>query len=120
MGMKQPSNYCELEEASMENKPKSDDFGTFLESVQRSEKRETPSNIPMRIMTALSRFGTMDLLKLMAVVDIPPTELLEGFISLQAAGLVRIDESVKRGVIELTVEGVQMAQTIITSEEEQA
>jgi len=62
----------------------------------------------------------MDLLKLMAVVDIPPTELLEGFISLQAAGLVRIDESVKRGVIELTVEGVQMAQTIITSEEEQA
>jgi len=104
----------------MENKPKSDDFGTFLESVQRSEKRETPSNIPMRIMTALSRFGTMDLLKLMAVVDIPPTELLEGFKSLQAAGLVRIDESVKRGVIELTVEGVQMAQTIITSEEEQA
>jgi len=62
----------------------------------------------------------MDLLKLMAVVDIPPTELLEGFKSLQAAGLVRIDESVKRGVIELTVEGVQMAQTIITSEEEQA
>ncbi|MDI6769572.1 MAG: hypothetical protein QMD04_07855 [Anaerolineales bacterium] len=104
----------------MENKPKSDDFGTFLESVQRSAKPETPSKNPMRIMTTLSRFGTVDLLKLMAVVDIPPTELLENVKSLQAAGLVKMDESVKGGVIELTVEGVQMAQTIITSEEEQA
>ncbi|MBA4380510.1 MAG: hypothetical protein C0393_07545 [Anaerolinea sp.] len=104
----------------MENKPnsKSDDFGTFLENVQRSAKPETPSKTPMRIMTTLSRFGTVDLLKLMAVVDIPPTELMESIKSLQAAGLVKMDESMKCGVVELTVEGVEMTKVILASEAE--
>jgi predicted transcriptional regulator len=98
----------------MENKDQnSDDFGTFLESVQRAVKPGDMSNTSsMRIMTVLSKLGEVEMTQLLTVVEMTWSEFSGGIESLKSAGLVEVDETNQGGKVQLTPDGRHWANAL--------
>jgi len=98
----------------MDNKPEnSDDFGTFLESVQRASKPAEASNTAgMKIMNTLSKVGEVEMAQLVAVVELPWSDFTTGIESLKSAGLVAVKESPQGGKVSLTNDGKQWANAL--------
>jgi len=100
----------------MENKLQhSDDFGTFLESVQRAVKPgEMSDTSSMKIMNMLSKLGDVEVVQLMSVVEMTWTDFSAGIQSLQSAGLVTMDETHQGGRVQLTIDGKHWANALIS------
>src|SRR5690242_2536687 len=98
----------------MESKnQRSDDFGTFLQSVQRAINPEESNNTStMKIMSILSRSGEVEMVQLMTVVEMSWSDFSAGIQSLQSAGLVRVEETNQGGgKVQLTADGKHWANT---------
>jgi DNA-binding transcriptional ArsR family regulator len=79
----------------MQNKDqRSDDFGTFLQSIQRATRPDETNNTSiMRIMSMLSKLGEVEVVQLMTVIEMPWSDFSNGIQSLQSAGLVTVEET---------------------------
>lgn len=107
----------------MESKQnRSDDFGTFLLSVQRAVKiDETGSTSIMKIMSNLSKLGQMEVVQLLTVVEMPFSDFTNGIQSLQSAGLVTLEETNQGGgKVRLTDDGKQWANALISPADNEA
>jgi Mn-dependent DtxR family transcriptional regulator len=93
----------------MEGKQHRDDFDTFLMSVQKMSKGHKSETTTTRIMTALSRLGKTDVVKLMTMMSISWSEFTESVNSLREAGLIDMDEDNKTATVRLTKEGSRWA-----------
>lgn len=102
----------------MDNKSESsDDFGTFLESVQRAvQPTETNSTSNLKIMNMLAKIGEVDMAQLMAIVEMPWSDFSAGIQSLQSAGLVAVAETNQGGKVQLTPDGKQWANALTSSD----
>jgi len=104
----------------MESKDQqSDDFGTFLQSVQRAVKtdEELKSSSTLRIMSMLSKIGEVELVQLMTVVEMQWDDFSQGINSLQSAGLVQMAETGKGGRIKLTSDGLNWVNALTASDD---
>jgi predicted transcriptional regulator len=95
----------------MESKDQhSDDFGTFLQSVQRAvNPGEAKNTATTKIMSALSKLGKVEMVQLMTVIEMPWTDFSTGIRSLQSAGLVQVEETNQGGKVQLTDDGKNWA-----------
>jgi len=93
----------------------SDDFGSFLESVQRASKSSGPENTSnVKIMTTLVRLGEVEMAQLVAEVELPWSDFATGIESLKSAGLVMVNESKQGGKVKLTDEGQSWANAFLS------
>jgi len=107
----------------MENKQQSsDDFGTFLMSVQRAVKAdETGSTSIMKIMSTLSKMGQVEVVQLMTVVEMTFSDFTSGIQSLESAGLVMVEETTQGGgKVQLTDDGKHWANALISPADDEA
>lgn len=98
----------------MQNKYEpSDDFGTFLESVQRAiQPGEMSNTSSMKIMSVLSKLGEVEVAQLITVSQMTWSEFSSGIESLQSAGLVIVDENNQGGKVQLTADGKHWANAL--------
>jgi predicted transcriptional regulator len=99
----------------MESKNQSsDDFGTFLQSVQHATNpgEANKSTSSMKIMSALSKVGEVEVTQLMVVVEMSWTEFRQSIDSLASAGLVNMDETGQGSRVQLTSEGKHWANAL--------
>ena len=90
------------------NAEKSDDFGAFLESVQRAVKPgEVGSTGNVKIMNMLAKIGEVDMAQLVAMVEVPWSDFTTGIDSLKSAGLVIVNETSQGGKVQLTDDGLR-------------
>ncbi len=91
------------------NAQQSDDFGAFLESVQRAVKPDEVSNTGstanMKIMNMLAKIGEVDMAQLVAMVELPWSDFTSGIDSLKSAGLVVVNETTQGAKVQLTSDG---------------
>ena len=107
----------------MQNKDqRSDDFGTFLQSIQRATQPDETSNTSiMRIMTMLSKLGEVEVVQLMAVIEMPWSDFSNGIQSLQSAGLVKVEETKQGGgKVQLTDDGKHWANALSSPADDKA
>jgi len=107
----------------MENKNQgSDDFGTFLKSVQHATNPiEADKNTSsMKIMGVLSKVGEVEVSQLMVVVEMSWTEFSQSIDSLKNAGLVSLDETRPGGKVQLTSEGKHWANALVSPADDEA
>lgn len=91
----------------------SDDFGAFLESVQRAvHPGETNNTSSMKIMSMLAKLGEVDMAQLIVVVEMSWSDFSAGIQSLQSAGLVTVNETNQGGKVQLTNDGRQWANAL--------
>ena len=99
----------------------SDDFGTFLESVQRATKPgEMGNGSSMRLMNVLSKLGEVDVAQLMSVSEMTWSDFSTSVQSLQSAGLVIVEETTQGGKIQLTSDGKHWANALISPADDEA
>ena len=104
----------------MESKyQQTDDFGTFLQSVQRAVQtdEELRSSSTLRIMSVLSKLGEVDVAQLMTVVEMQWDDFSQGINSLQSAGLIKMAQNRKGGKIQLTSDGLSWVNALAASED---
>ena len=107
----------------MESKDQqSDDFGTFLQSVQRAVKtdEELKTSSTLRIMSMLSKLGEVELVQLMTVVEMQWDDFSQGINSLQSAGLIQMADTSKGGKIQLTHDGLIWVNALSASDGKEA
>ena len=91
----------------------SDDFASFLESVQRASKSGGPENTSnMKIISILVRLGEVEMAQLVAVVELPWSDFISGIEALKSAGLVAVTETKQGGRVKLTDEGQRWANAL--------
>jgi predicted transcriptional regulator len=102
-------------EVAMHSKSRrSDDFGTFLQSIQRAVKPDQTKDTSItKIMNTLSKLGKVDVVQLMTVVEMSWTDFSSGIQSLQSAGLVTVEET-PGGKVQLTDDGKHWANALIS------
>ncbi len=96
----------------MQSKQHNDDFGAFLESVQKAVSLK-PTQAPMRIMATLSQRQSIKVTHLISQVKMPWSEFTDGLRVLEEAGLVTMDDDEEEGVLRLTKDGLQWAQVML-------
>ena len=95
------------------NTEPSDDFGAFLESVQRAVKPGDAGNTAsMKIMNMLAKLGEVEMAQLVAVVELPWSDFITGIESMKSAGLVAVNETNQGGKVQLTGEGRRWANAL--------
>lgn len=98
------------------NEQKSDDFGAFLESVQRAvkpgETNSTGSTANVKIMNMLAKLGEVDMAQLVAMVELPWSDFTTGVESLKSAGLVMVNETSQGAKVQLTSDGQRWASAL--------
>ena len=107
----------------MESKSQSsDDFGTFLQSVQKATNPDEASKntSTMKIMSALSKVGDVEVTQLMVVVEMSWTEFRQSIESLTSAGLVNLDETGQGSRVQLTSEGKHWANALMSPADDEA
>jgi hypothetical protein len=89
----------------------SDDFGSFLESLNRAMKPggEVTNSSSMKIIHILAKLGEVEMAQLVAVVELPWSDFISSIESLKAAGLVMMMESSQGGRVQLSSEGKRWA-----------
>jgi predicted transcriptional regulator len=99
-----------------------DDFGTFLESVQRAVKsdEEISGSSTLKLMNTLSRLGEVEVVELMTVVEMQWNDFSDGINTLQSAGLIQMAETRKGGKIQLTSDGLNWVNALTPSAEKKA
>lgn len=96
-----------------------DDFGTFLESVNRAVKNETTSShTSIQIVRYLSQSHEARVETILTHVRISFKEFNHGLEELSAAGLIRVEDDEEGSIIELTEEGQRWAQSMSAEDEE--
>jgi predicted transcriptional regulator len=96
-----------------------DDFGTFLESVNRAVKNEsTSSHTSIQIVRYLSESHEARVETILTHVRTSYKEFNHGLEELSAAGLIRVADDEEGSVIELTEEGQRWAQSMSAEDEE--
>jgi predicted transcriptional regulator len=101
------------------NAQQSDDFGAFLESVQRAVKPgEVGSTGNIKIMNMLAKLGEVDMAQLVAMVELPWSDFTTGIESLKSAGLVIVNETTQGGKVQLTSDGQRWASALSSPNKE--
>jgi predicted transcriptional regulator len=102
------------------NSQQSDDFGAFLESVQRAVKpgEVGGSTANMKIMNMLAKLGEVDMAQLVAMVELPWSDFTTGVESLKSAGLVIVNETTQGGKVQLTSDGQRWASALNSPNQE--
>jgi predicted transcriptional regulator len=96
-----------------------DDFGTFLESVNRAVKNETTTNhTSIQIVRYLSQSHEARVETILTHVRTSFKEFNHGLEELSDAGLIRVEDDEEGSVIELTEEGQRWAQSLCAEDEE--
>ncbi|RME87766.1 MAG: MarR family transcriptional regulator [Anaerolineae bacterium] len=94
----------------MEEK-RSDDFGAFLESVQKAV-HAGPNPASWRIMASLSQQSEIRVTHLMSQVKLPWSEFTAGLRDLEEAGLVKMEDDEEDGILKLTPDGQHWVQSM--------
>ena len=103
------------------NSQQSDDFGAFLQSLQRTviKPGEVNNNTSsMKIMNILARLGEVEMAQLVAVVELPWSDFISSVESLKAAGLLMMAETSQGGRVQLSSEGKRWTDALNTSSDE--
>ena len=94
----------------MDSNGQSDDFGSFLESLNRAMKPgEVSNSSSVKIINILAKLGEVEMAQLVAVVELPWSDFISSIESLKAAGLVMMMESSQGGRVQLSSEGKRWA-----------
>jgi hypothetical protein len=97
----------------------SDFFGSFLESVQRSEKEESVgADLPLRLLIILAEEGPVELPKLISLSSLTLEEFIERLARLREAGLVEMEGSAGNETIQLTEGGLQVTRAMFWKDDE--
>jgi len=94
----------------MDSNGQSDDFGSFLESLNRAMKPgEVATSSSIKIINILAKLGEVEMAQLVAVVELPWSDFIGSIESLKAAGLVMVIENNQGGKVQLSSEGRRWA-----------
>lgn len=102
----------------MDSNSQSDDFGSFLESLNRAMKPsgEVNNSASVKIMNILARLGEVEMAQLVAVVELPWSDFIASVESLKSAGLVMMIETSQGGKVQLSSEGKRWADALNSGE----
>jgi len=96
-----------------------DDFGTFLESINRAVKNKTTtSHTSIQIVRYLSQTHEARVETILTHIRTSYKEFNHGLEELSSAGLIRMEDDEEGSIIELTEEGQRWAQSMSADDEE--
>lgn len=96
----------------MQKYAQSDDFGSFLWSVQQAVHQKKGQDASMRIIHTLARHKQAPVAQMMTKVKVSWTDFNEALNYLEKAGLVELEDDENGSLLRLTEEGQHWAQTI--------
>ncbi|MCS6993046.1 MAG: winged helix-turn-helix domain-containing protein [Anaerolineales bacterium] len=96
----------------MQKFAQSDDFGSFLWSVQQAVHQRKGQDTPMLIMHNLARQKKTPVAQMMTRVKVSWADFNDALKYLEEAGLVKMEEDENGSMLCLTEEGRHWAQTI--------
>ena len=100
----------------MDVKSKADSFGTFLESLQRSESAQqapVPASSAPRILATLADSDPRPMSDLLPLCGLPFTEFADVVKTMQQAELVAVPGAPGQEQIEITPQGRQVARLAV-------
>lgn len=97
----------------MEKQSSTDDFGSFLETLQRSKegarKGRRAKNIPMNLIIFLKERGPISITDVITEMGLPFSDITSALMELQNAEFVTISGPSGKEIIELTPTGENLA-----------